>query len=233
MISNEVLLILSVFVIYGFVLLWFYLFGNKGLLCFTVFATITANIEVLLVIKAFSLEQTLGNILFGASFLATDILSEFYGKKESKKAVLVGILTSISFVILSQSWLLYDVTNGLDEHFKVLFSNTPRIMIASLVVYAISQFFDVWVYHKWWAFTEKISGDKKRYLWLRNNGSTLISQLINSLLFTLFAFYGTYDMPTLISIFKSSYIIFIITSILDTPAIYIARYLYENKKIKN
>ena len=233
MISNEVLLILSAFVIYGFVLLWFYFFGNKGLLCFTVFATITANIEVLLVIKAFSLEQTLGNILFGASFLATDILSEFYGKKESKKAVLVGILTSISFVILSQSWLLYDVTNGLDEHFKVLFSNTPRIMIASLVVYAISQFFDVWVYHKWWAFTEKISGDKKRYLWLRNNGSTLISQLINSLLFTLFAFYGTYDMPTLISIFKSSYIIFIITSILDTPAIYIARYLYENKKIKN
>ena len=229
MLNNEILLILSIFIIYGLVLVWFYVLGEKGLLCFTVFATITANIEVLLVVKAFSLEQTLGNVLFGASFLATDMLSEFYGKKSSKKAVIAGILTSIYFVILSQSWLLYDVTNGLDEPFKMLFSNTPRVMLSSLVVYAISQFFDVWIYHKWWAFTEKISGDKRKYLWLRNNGSTLTSQLINSLLFTFFAFYGTYDITTLINIFISSYVIFIVTSILDTPVIYISRYLYENK----
>ncbi len=232
MISNEILLILSIFVIYGLVLLWFYIFGEKGLLCFTVFVTITANIEVLLVVKAFSLEQTLGNVLFGASFLATDILSEFYGKKSSKKAVVAGILTSLSFVLLSQSWLLYDVVNGLDEPFKMLFSSTPRIVLASLVVYAISQFFDVWIYHKWWDFTTKLTGDKRKYLWLRNNGSTLISQLINAFLFNFLAFYGTYDLATVISIFISSYFIFIITSILDTPAIYIARYLYENK-IKN
>ena len=232
MISNEILLILSIFVIYGLVLLWFYIFGEKGLLCFTVFATITANIEVLLVVKAFSLEQTLGNVLFGASFLATDMLSEFYGKKSSKKAVIAGILTSLSFVLLSQSWLLYDVVNGLDEPFKMLFSSTPRIVLASLVVYAISQFFDVWIYHKWWDFTTKLTGDKRKYLWVRNNGSTLISQLINAFLFNFLAFYGTYDLATVISIFISSYFIFIITSILDTPAIYIARYLYENK-IKN
>lgn len=228
MISNEILLIFSLFFIYGLVLVWFYLFGEKGLLCFTVFATIAANIEVLLVIKAFSLEQTLGNVLFGASFLATDMLSEFYGKKSSKKAVIVGLLTSISFIILSQSWLLYDVTNDLDEPFKILFSNTPRIMLSSLVVYAISQFFDVWIYHKWWAFTEKISGNKRKYLWLRNNGSTLTSQFINSLLFTFFAFYGIYNLNTLLNIFISSYIIFIITSILDTPIMYLSRYLYEN-----
>ena len=54
MISNEILLILSIFIIYGLVLVWFYSFGEKGLLCFTVFTTITANIEVLLVVKAFS-----------------------------------------------------------------------------------------------------------------------------------------------------------------------------------
>ena len=111
----------------------------------------------------------------------------------------------------------------------MIFSNTPRLMIASLVVYAISQFFDVWIYHKWWELTEKISGDKRKFLWVRNNFSTLTSQLINSLLFTFFAFYGVYDFNTIISIFIASYIIFIITSILDTPFIYIARYLYENK----
>lgn len=232
MISNELLLILSVVLIYGLALVWFYFFGEKGLLCFTVFTTITANIEVLLVVEAFSLEQTLGNILFASSFLTTDILSEFYGKKSSKKAVSAGILTSVSFLILSQTWLLYNVTNGYDEPFKMLFSNTPRIMISSLTVYAISQFLDVWLYHKWWSFTEKISGDKRKFLWVRNNGSTLISQFVNSILFTFFAFYGVYDFNTLIDIFVASYIIFIVTTILDTPAIYIARYLYE-KKMKN
>lgn len=231
MITNELLLCFSVVFIYFLVLLWFYVLGEKGLLCFTVFATICANIEVLLVIKAFSLEQTLGNVLFGASFLATDILSEFYGKKSSTKAITSGIITSISFVILSNSWLLYDVTNGMDKPFKMMFSSTPRIMLSSLLVYAISQFFDVWIYHKWWDFTTKRCNDKRKFLWLRNNGSTLISQLLNSFLFTVFAFYGTYDNKTLMSIFLSSYVIFIITSILDTPAIYLARYLYE-KKIK-
>ena len=233
MISNEILLCLSVVFIYSLVIIWFYLLGDKGLLCFTVFATICANIEVLLVIKAFSIEQTLGNVLFGASFLATDMLSEFYGKKSSKKAVLVGIITSISFVLLSNSWLLYDVTNGIDGAFIQIFSSTPRIMLSSLLVYAISQTFDVYIYHKWWDFTTKKYNDRKKFLWLRNNGSTLISQLLNSLLFTIFAFYGVYDNKTLFSIFLSSYVIFIITSILDTPVIYLARYLYDKKIIKD
>ena len=233
MISNEILLIFSLVFTYSLILVWFYIFAEKGLLCFSVFATIVANIEVVLVVKAFSLEQTLGNILFGASFLATDMLSEFYGKESSKKGVLAGILTSISFVILSQSWLLYDVINGLDVSFKNIFSNTPRIMLSSLFVYAISQFFDVYIYHKWWDFTKKISGDSRKYLWVRNNGSTLISQFLNSLLFTFLAFYGVYDNNTIISIFISSYLVFVITSILDTPIIYIARYLYEKNKIKD
>lgn len=233
--NNETLLILSVFIIYGMVLLWFYLFGRNGLYGFTIFATITANIEVMLFIKAFGLEQTLGNVLFGATFLATDILSELYGKEKSKKAVYIGLLTSISFIILSQFWLLYTPAfdDGIFESFKTIFGNTPRIMISSLAVYAISQVFDVYVYHKFWEFTTKKTGDKRKFLWLRNNGSTLISQLLNTFLFTLFAFYGVQDTKTLITTFISSYIIFVVTSLLDTPIIYIARYLYEHKKIKN
>ena len=100
---------------------------------------------------------------------------------------------------------------------------------SSFIVYAASQIFDVWLYHKWWAFTERKTGDSRRFLWLRNNGSTLISQLLNSLLFTLFAFYGTYDAETLLSIFASSYVIYIFTSLLDTPALYLARRIKEGK----
>jgi hypothetical protein len=105
------------------------------------------------------------------------------------------------------------------------------MVIASLVVYVISQFFDVWLYHKWWAFTEKKFGDKHRFLWLRNNGSTLISQILNTLLFTIFAFWGTYDVKTLASIFLSSYVIYIVTSLVDTPAVYLARKISESRKM--
>ena len=68
-------------------------------------------------------------------------------------------------------------------------------------------------------------------MWLRNNGSTLVSQIINTLLFTLFAFWGTYDFRTIGSIFISSYVIYVVTSLLDTPFVYLARHIHD-KKIK-
>ena len=98
-------------------------------------------------------------------------------------------------------------------------------MLASFLVYAICQKFDVWAYHKWWAFTQKKFGDKDSFLWLRNNGSTLVSQLLNTVLYTFGAFLGTYELETLFSICISSYIIFIVTSLADTPFVYLAKKL--------
>lgn len=228
--SNELLLILSILIIYGSELLFFKMFGKYGLFCFTSIATIAANIEVLIVVEAFGMEMTLGNVLFASTFLVTDIVSELYGKKEAKKAVNIGIATSMAFIILSQWWLLY--TPGTNDFampaMETIFSNTPRLMIVSMVVYAIVQQFDVWAYHKWWTFTEKRFGDKEKYLWVRNNGSTLISQLLNNLLFTFGAFLGIHDIKTIISIVISSYVIFIVTSVADTPFVYIARKIHHS-----
>lgn len=223
--SNELLLVISLLVIYGSVLLWLYLFGEHGLMALTVFATITANIEVLIMVKAFGMEMTLGNILFAATFVITDILSELYGKETSKKAVNIGILTSISMIFLTISWMYYTPSSSdwAYPSVKTIFSNTPRLMLVSLGVYAIVQKFDVWAYHKWWDFTTKKCGDRKRYLWIRNNGSTLISQLLNNILFTFGAFWGKYELNTLIKIAFSSYVIFVVTSLTDTPVVYIAR----------
>ena len=228
---NEIILIVSLLLIYGGVLAAYRYFGDIGLYCYTVFATITANIEVLIVVNAFGMEQTLGNILFASTFLVTDLLSEFYGKKASQKAVNIGIACSLAFIVISQSWLIYvpAESDWAMPHMQAIFSNTPRLMLTSFVVYAICQRFDVWAYHGWWAFTTKKYGDSKRFLWLRNNGSTLLSQLLNSLLFTFGAFAGTYELPTLLSIFWSSYIIFIVTSLADTPVMYLARYLVDHK----
>ena len=226
---NELFLAGSVVFIFGAVILSYKFFGKTGLFCISAIVTILANIEVLIMITAFGMEQTLGNVLFAATFLITDILSECEGKKEANKAVWIGVFSSVFFLLLTQSWILYIPNENDFVHGSMLtiFSNTPRMIISSLAVYAISQLFDVWLYHKWWAFTEKRFGSKRKYLWLRNNGSTLISQIVNTLLFTLFAFIGTYDAKTIMSIFLSSYIIFIFTSLLDTPAVYIARKIHD------
>ena len=226
---NELLLIVSLLVVYGGVLLAFRLFGKTGLYCFTCIATITANIEVLILVNAFGMEQTLGNILFASTFLVTDILSEIAGKKEAQKAVNLGIFTSVLFIIISQSWLLYQpsANDWAQEPIRSIFSNTPRLMIVSVLVYAICQRFDVWAYHKWWNFTKTKFGDEKRFLWLRNNGSTLISQLLNTILYTFGAFWGMYEFPVLINIALASYVIFIVTSLADTPFVYLARKINE------
>lgn len=231
--SNEVLLLLSILIIYGSELVFFKLFGKYGLYCFTSIATIAANIEVLILIRAFGIEMTLGNVLFASTFLVTDIISELYGKEDAKRAVNLGIATSVIFIVLSQWWLLYTPASGdfAMPAMKTIFSNTPRLMLVSMVVYAIVQRFDVWAYHKWWEFTEKKFGSKEKYLWLRNNGSTLISQFLNNLLFTFGAFLGVHDMKTLISVVISSYGIFIVTSLADTPFVYIARKIDEKNNV--
>lgn len=229
---NEILLILTLPVYFCAVILAFKLFGKSGLYIMTVICTISANIEVMILIDAFGIEQTLGNVLFAATFLITDILSECYGKKYATKAVNIGIFTSLTFILISQSWLLFTPSEADFVHtaIKTVFANTPRMMISSLAVYAICQRLDVWIYHKIWALTERLSGNKRAFLWLRNNGATLLTQFINTVLFNVFAFAGVYDTKTLAGIVFFGYVIYIVTSLLDTPFVYLARKIFENKK---
>ena len=92
---NELLLILSLIFTFSAVIAAFYIFHEQGLFLWTTIATIAANIEALIVVDAFGMEMTLGNILFASTFLVTDILSELYGKKAAQKAVYLGIVTSV------------------------------------------------------------------------------------------------------------------------------------------
>ncbi len=230
--NNELLLILNLLVIYGATLIFYRLFGKSGLYAWTAFATVAANIEVLLIVDAFALEQTLGNIMFASTFLVTDILSENHGKKAANKAVYLGIAVSLMFIIITKFWLSFtpSANDFAFPAFAVIFSNTPRVMFAGFAVYIVAQFLDVWIYHKLWAFTENKCGNGRRFLWLRNNVATLTSQLINAILFNLFAFYGVYDSKTLFSIILSTYIIYIATSLLDTPVVYLARYINQKHR---
>lgn len=231
---NELILLLSLFIFYIAVVFFFRFFKLQGLYCFSVLATITANIEVMILINAFGLEQTLGNVLFATTFLITDIVSELYGKKEAKKVVNLNIMTAIMFVAISQIWMLFTPSSN-DKAMSAissLFSSTPRLIFASIAVYAVSQKLDVWLYHKWWKFTEKWTGDKNKFLFLRNNGSTLLSQLVNTVLYSVLAFAGAVSTLTLLQIIASSYVIFIITSLADTPILYWVRKIHYKQQNK-
>ncbi len=222
---NELLLIVSVCLSFGGTVLFFRLFGKSGLFAWIGIAAVFANVEVTILVNAFGMEQTLGNTLFASSFLTTDILSEIYGKKQADKGVLVGIFTTTLFIILSFMWTHYIPAKN-DWAFpsvKALFSNTPRILCASLIGYAVSEIFDVFLYHKWWDLTEKKTKSHTKMLWFRNNFSTLFSQLVNIILFNFIAFLGVYQFTDLLKITGSCYVIYIFTSLLDTPFVYWAR----------
>jgi hypothetical protein len=230
---NELLLAGSVVFIFGAVLLAYRFFGKTGLYVMSALAMVLANIEVLLLVEAFTLEQTLGNVMFASTFLITDILSECESKRDANRAVALGLFACAFFLLLSQGWLLYvpSANDTMAPAFAQVFSNTPRMMISSFAVYALSQFFDVWLYHRVWAATERITGNRKSFLWLRNTGSTLVSQLINTVLFNVLAFGGVYDAATLVSICVSGYLIYVVTSLLDTPCVYVARRLKTAGKV--
>lgn len=225
--QNELLLVLSVALCFGGLLVMFRMFGKTGVFAWTVLETITANIEVLMLVKAFGMEMTLGNTLFASSFLATDILSELYGKKEADKGVWLGIASTLLFIIISLTWQLYIPSeNDISApQIRAVFAVTPRVMCASLIAYFASEFFDVWLYHRIWNATTNRCNNSTRFLWLRNNVATLSAQLVNTVVFTLLAFWGMYTAGTFVSIIVSTYAIYVITSFLDTPFLYLARHI--------
>jgi len=232
--QNEAILVLTLVIIYSAELFFYRVFGKSGLIAFAAAVTLLANIEVAMLVRAFGMEMTLGNILFASTFLATDILSENHSKEDAKKAVNIGIAVMTLFAIISKSWLLYipSENDTMYSSFQTLFSNSPRIIVASISVYAIVQKLDVFLYHRIWKITETATQNPSAFLWLRNNLATLTSQFLNAFLFNVGAFYGVFDIPTLVSVVLSTFLISVVTSLLDTPFIYLARNLKAKRTIR-
>ena len=203
------------------VILAYKIFGIRGLFIWIPIATIVANIQVVQTIELFGLTATLGNIVYASSFLVTDILSELYGKKEANKAVWIGFFSVIVMTILMNLALFFKPLEG-DEFSSLtyksldtIFSLMPRIVLASLLAYLVSQHHDVWAYHFW---KNRFPGNKK--IWLRNNLSTMVSQLLDSLIFTFVAFYGMFELKILGEIFITTYVLKWIVALADTPFLY-------------
>jgi len=221
---NEILFIIMSIISLGFVVLSFRL-GKIYLIGFIVTSAVLMNIYVTKGIYLFGLATTGGNVLYASIFLSTDILNEYWGQKTAYRAVMIGFLASIFFLVSSQFILNltpanYDLAQGA---LKTIFNLTPRIIVASMIAYLISQNLDVWLYNQ----IKKMTRGK--HLWLRNNGSTWLSQLVDSSIFTLIAFAGIY--PHLWQLILFTYIIKIIVAALDTPFIYLTKKI-KPKEIK-
>ncbi len=218
---NELIFVFTVLIYLGSVLLLYRLFGKNGLYAFAIFGTLLGNIAVCKCIDLFGLSTTAGNVLYASTFLVTDILSEKYGKKEARNAVLYSFSVMLLWLLGSQL-LLYFTPNAndyIDESLKTVFGLVPRITIASLVGFICSQNIDVFLYHFIW----KKTGEDSSKLWIRNNGSTLISQAVDTVLFTFLAFWGTYPTEVFFSILITTYLFKAVVALADTPFIYIAR----------
>lgn len=197
----------------------FRFFGRTGLFALIVFNLLLCNIQVLKTIELFGLTTTLGNVLYASVFLATDILSEVYGKKQAQKAVLLGFVTLLMGTAYMQISLLFSpaADDFAQPHLQAIFGFMPRIALASMTAYLVSQLHDVWAFHFWRAKT----GEGK--LWLRNNLSTLASQLLDSVIFCAIAFTGMFPWPVFLEILLSTYVIKVAVAMLDTPFMYIAK----------
>jgi len=216
---NELLwigLLLSSFLV---VILAYKLFGITGLYVWTAVGVIIANIQVMKTIQIFGLVTAMGNVIYSSLFLVTDIINENHSKKDAQKAVWIGFFVLITTTIIMQISIQFipDESDFLSEHITAIFSVLPRIAFASLIAYLISQSHDVWF------FAKLKKRHKKRYLWLRNNLSTVTSQLLDNIIFTLIAFVGVFSWSVIGQIFLTSFILKVIVAACDTPFVYLAR----------
>jgi len=211
----------------AFALVLFHRFGRIGLHGMIVLAIILCNIQVLKIVEMFGLVATLGNILYGSIFFATDVLGEVYGKREAKRGVWLGFAALIVTTVVMQLAIRFKPheSDFIQPALQQIFSLLPRIAAASLTAYVISQLHDVWAFHFWKART------RGKHLWLRNNASTWVSQLIDTVVFTFIAFVGVFPRSVLLQICLTTYLFKLIVAAVDTPFIYAARKIAKAKGI--
>lgn len=223
--ENSILFITIALISFSACLIAFY-FGKKYVFAYIAFTILLMNIFVIKGMYIFGIATAGGNALYAGIFLATDILNEHYGRKEAQKAVWLGFVTSLLYIVLSQLFLR--MTPSGDEFaqtaqsaLETIFGFAPRVFIGSMSAYLISQSLDVYLFRK----IKELSGDKM--LWLRNNVSTIISQFVDTVIFTLIVFWGVYS--SLWQFILFAYLIKVSMAILDTPFIYLSKLIHRKK----
>jgi queuosine precursor transporter len=173
---------------------------------------------------------SVGFIPFPITFLLTDLLNEFYGKRAARTVTFIGFaMAAFAFVVLQLAvaapW--HPITSrekwgGLTPlTFDPVFGSGQRILIASMLAYVAAQLVDIAVFHR----LKRVTNG--RYLWLRATGSTVISQLLDTILIQSLVWSGNLDVPLLTSLILASWVGKILIALLLTPLIYAGHALVQ------
>jgi len=176
-----------------------------------------ANVIASKVIVLFGFAAPAGIVVYPLTFMITDVISEVYGKGKAKRVVWFGFGLMILFLFITRVsiWLPAAPFYRQQEAFRQILGASSRIILASLIAYLASQTCDVALFHFWKGVTND------RHLWVRNNLSTMASQLIDTILFIFIAFYGIYNLSDCTRLIGGQYLFKFIFAILDTPFVYL------------
>ena len=214
------------------ILIFLKLFGYAGLYVYSALAVIIGNIQVLKTVNFFYSPEpvALGTALFASTFLCTDILSEHFGKDKAKTNVLIGFVSFlfITIVMLITIGFNPSANDWVQASLENIFTPMSRFFIASMIAYLASQYFDVWIY----SAIKKLTTNK--YLWLRNNISTLISSLLDNTVFSILAWIILNPNPetfynVLMIYILGTYTLRIFIALIDTPIIYLSKKFLPRK----
>ena len=167
-----------------------------------------------------------GVLPYPITFLITDILSEIYGKKKTGRIVWVGFGASLfvlGVLLLAQQFTAIAGSPVDDETFNKVFGNSWRVIFASMTAYLCAQLIDVRIYHFW---KEKTAG---KHLWLRNNFSTVFSQLVDTTLVVCVLFLGIRSNSEILQFILDGWLFKILCAFIDTPLLYASTSLIRKK----
>ncbi|HBH1634566.1 TPA: queuosine precursor transporter [Clostridioides difficile] len=193
--------------------------------CVFVTSLVVSNIVAGKVIDISGLIVPAAVVAYPLTFLCTDVIGEIWGKEEANRIVKRGILMQLFSLLLITIAIYLPSASFATEYssnLKVVLGQNVRFVLASLIAYILAQSNDVFIFHK---LKNKFNGKHK---WLRNNASTMLSQLIDTSIFITIGFWGT--VPSLITMIMSQYVVKFCLALLDTPFFYLLT--RENKKIK-
>ena len=167
-----------------------------------------------------------GILPYPITFLVTDLISELYGQKKANLVVVAGFFASM--VVLLFLWLggqFNAIPDSLvsDQVYDSVFRNAWRIIAASMIAYLFAQVVDVRIFHFW----KKLTNGK--HLWLRNNASTVVSQLLDTILVICILFFGVWGTGQIFTAIIDGWTFKMLMALIDTPIIYGIIYLLKGK----
>ena len=202
-------------------------YGVEYLIALVPALMIIANVLATKIVMFGPITITAGVIAFSMTFLVTDLISEKWGKKYATRAVWIGFYANVILIIciyIAIAWEAAPFASELGEMFNNLLGLAPRIAFAGLIAYLVSQHHDVWAFNFWKKLT------RGKHLWLRNNASTMTSQLLDSAIFGIIGFYGV--IPIIPLIF-GQWIVKLLIAALDTPFMYLVVSIMDRIKEKH